>query len=211
VRREHIAQLGSDFRGVTGLPPAGDDEQLVRDLIALEIDAAEQYARWIDRHWLDAEIATARLLHARVTRIAATLTLGPARAAALRERIELGLVPAQPDAVRDRRSGRARGRRQARARARRQSVPDRSLAYFQNQRREVGPDLDLDGLAASHEQVLRFTEPAVRRVRRRIELPMCARAGTYVVDLIGNGMSSRAVIHKGRLRQMMRIGPRVTP
>ena len=35
---------------------------------------------------------------------------------------------------------------------------------------------------------------------------MCARPGTYVVDLIGNGMSSRAVVHKGRLRHVMRVG-----
>ena len=71
------------------------------------------------------------------------------------------------------------------------------LAYFQHHRREVNTDLDLDGLAASHELSLRFPEPPVRRVRRRIELPMCARAGTYVVDLIGNGIASRAVVHQG--------------
>ncbi|HEY5928098.1 MAG TPA: hypothetical protein VIV11_40705 [Kofleriaceae bacterium] len=80
------------------------------------------------------------------------------------------------------------------------------LAYFQIHRREVSTDVDLDGLAASHELVMRFTEPPIRRVRRRIDLPMCTRNGTYVVDLIGNGMSSRAVIHKGRLRHVSRIG-----
>ncbi|MBA3455955.1 MAG: hypothetical protein H0T42_22850 [Deltaproteobacteria bacterium] len=207
VRREHVAQLGSDLRSVTGLPPAGNDEQLVRDLIAGSLDGAEQFARWIDRKWLDAEIATARLLHGVGDPDRSTLTLGPAPAAALRERIELAWCPHNPtrfgidDAVA--------------LDVDVKHVPELvvkvfridPLAYFQNQKREVGPDLDLDGLAASHEQVLRFTEPAVRRVRRRIALPMCARPGTYVIDLIGNGMSSRAVIHKGRLRQMMRIGP----
>ncbi len=207
VRREHVAQLGSDFRAVTGLSPAGDDEQLVRDLLSLRIDSAEQYARWLDRHWLDTEIATARLLHGEGDTDRATLTLGPANAAALRERIELAWCPHNPTrfGIDD----------PIALEADVKHVPELvvkvfridPLAYFQNQKKEVGPDLDLDGLAASHEQVLRFTEPAVRRVRRRIELPMCARPGTYVIDLIGNGMSSRAVIHKGRLRQMMRIGP----
>ena len=207
VRREYVAQLGSDFRSVTGLPPAGDDEQLVRDLIASQLDTAENYARWIDRRWLDTEIATARLLAGNGDADRATLTLGPARAAALRERIELAWCPHNPT--------RFGIDEPVELEADVKHVPELvvkvfridPLAYFQNQKREVGPDLDLDGLAASHEQVLRFTEPAVRRVRRRIPLPMCARAGSYVIDLIGNGMSSRAVIHKGRLRQMMRIGP----
>ncbi|MEO8554386.1 MAG: hypothetical protein ABI678_30635, partial [Kofleriaceae bacterium] len=35
---------------------------------------------------------------------------------------------------------------------------------------------------------------------------MCARPGTYVIDLIGNGIASRAVIAKGRLRYAVRIG-----
>lgn len=206
ARRDEVAQLGSDFRTVTGLPPAGSDEQLVRDVLQQRIDAAEGYAAWLDRSWLDAEIATARLLSGDRDSDRATLVLGPARAAALRERIELEwcahnptrLLADEPIAL---------------------EVDVKNvgelvvkvfridpLAYFQSQHREVDAALDLDGLAASHEQVLRFTEPAIRRVRRRIELAACARPGTYVVDLIGNGTSSRAVVHKGRLRHVMRVG-----
>ena len=204
--REHVAQLGQDFRSVTGLPPAGDDEELVRDLLHHELDQTERLSGYLDRTWLDAEIATARLLYRDRDSDKATLTLGQARAAALRERIDLAWCPHNPlrfgidePVVLE---------------ADVKHVPELvvkvfridPVAYFQNQRREVGTDLDLDGLAASHELVLKFPDPPVRRVRRRIELPMCARPGTYVIDLIGNGMSSRAVIHKGRLRQMMRIG-----
>ena len=35
---------------------------------------------------------------------------------------------------------------------------------------------------------------------------MLRRPGVYVVELIGNGLSSRAVIHKGRLRHTERLG-----
>ncbi|CAN5849621.1 hypothetical protein BH11MYX3_BH11MYX3_07920 [soil metagenome] len=204
--REHVAQLGQDFRAVTGLPPAGDDEQLVRDLLHQQLDQAEQLSGYLDRAWLDTEIATARLLYGERDTDKATLTLGPARAAALRERIDLAWCSHNPL--------RFGIDQPVVLEADVKHVPELvvkvfridPVAYFQNQRREVGTDLDLDGLAASHEIVLAFPEPAVRRVRRRIELPMCDRPGTYVIDLIGNGMSSRAVIHKGRLRQMMRIG-----
>ncbi len=205
-QREHVAQLGQDFRAVTGLPPAGDDEQLVRELLHQKLELAEQLSDYLDRAWLDAEIATARLLYGERDTDKATLTLGPSRAAALRDRIDLAWCSHNPlrfgidePVVLD---------------ADVKHVPELvvkvfridPVAYFQNQRREVGTDLDLDGLAASHEILLKLAEPAVRRVRRHIELPMCERPGTYVIDLIGNGMSSRAVIHKGRLRQMMRIG-----
>ncbi|MBL9017129.1 MAG: hypothetical protein JNL83_23280, partial [Myxococcales bacterium] len=204
--REHVAQLGQDFRAVTGLPPAGDDEALVRDLIHQLGDRAEKLAAWIDRSWLDAELATARLLYGRGDEDRATLALGPARAQALRERIELAWCPHNPL--------RFSTDEQVVLEADVKHVPVLvvkvfridPVAYFQHHKREVSTDLDLDGLAASHELTLEIREPAVRRVRQRIELPMCARPGTYVVDLIGNGMSSRAVIHKGRLRQMMRLG-----
>ncbi|TMQ24747.1 MAG: hypothetical protein E6J90_07305 [Deltaproteobacteria bacterium] len=205
-RREEIAELGGDFSTVTGLPPAGDDEELVRDLLARQLDAAESYAAWLDRGWLDAELATAHLLAGDPGGDRATLVLGPARAAALRDRIELTWCAHNPSWF----------------------LPDEPialdvdvkhvgelvvkvfridpLAYFQHHHREVDAALDLDGLAASHELVLRYTEPPIRRVRRRVELAACARPGTYVIDLIGNGMSSRAVVHKGRLRHVMRVG-----
>lgn len=206
-RREEFAQPRQDFSAVTRLPPAGDDEALVRQLLHQRLDDADHYAAWLDRGWLDLELATARLLYTAEDTASATLALGPSRAAELRDRIELAWCPHNPLQF------------EATApivlEADVKNVPELvvkvfridPIAYFQNQRREVGTELDLDGLAASHELVLRFAEPPVRRVRRKIELPMCARPGTYVIDLIGNGTSSRVVVHKGRLRQMMRLGP----
>ena len=206
VKSGEVAQLGTDYRGVTGLPPAGDDEALVRALLYTRIDQTEQYAEWLDRAWLEQEIATARLLQGDRHADRATLTLGPSRAAALRDQVELAWCVHNPARF---------GLDEAIAlEVDVKNVAELTLkvfridplAYFQHQKKEVGPELDLDGLAASHEQVLRLDAPAIRRVRRKIELPMCARAGTYVIDLIGNGISSRAVIAKGRLRHVARVG-----
>ena len=206
VRRDEVAELAADFTQITGLPPAGDDEELVRDVVQRELDAAEAYAPWLDRGWLDAELAAARLLAGEPDADRATGVLGPARAAALRDRIELAFSPHNPTWF-------AAGAPLALdvevkhvAELVVKVVRIDPLAYFHHHRREVDTGLDLDGLAASDEHVLRFTEPPIRRVRRRIELPACARPGSYVIDLIGNGMSSRAVIHKGRLRHATRVG-----
>ncbi len=206
VRSDEMVQLGIELRGSTGLPAAGSDEDLVRDLIHRDPAEAVHYAKWIERSWLDTEIAIAHLLYASGNADKATHLLGPSRAAALRERIDVAWSPHNPTQfgagepiVLD---------------ADIKHVPELvvkvfridPLAYFQHFKREVNTDLDLDGLAASHELVMNLPEPPIRRVRRRIELPMCTRPGTYVIDLIGNGMSSRAVVHKGRLRSVIRVG-----
>jgi hypothetical protein len=208
-RAEHYAQLGADQRAVTGLPPAGDDEALVRDLLYRIYTAggdARAFAPWLEAAWLEAELATFALLSGAPDADRATLALGPARAAELRDQIELAWCAHNPtrfgadEPVALDVDAKHVGELVVKV------FRIDPIAYFQLQQREVNTDLDLDGLAASHEQVLRLPEPPVRRVRRRIELPMCARPGVYVIDLIGNGTSSRAVIAKGRLRHVVRLG-----
>ncbi len=206
TRDEEVVSGSADFTNVTGLPTSGSDEELVRDLLRRDLANADRYAQWLDRDWFEGVVAEARLLAGIGDSERATRTLGPARAAEVRERIELAWClhnPTRFDSVAS-----------VALDVDVKNVPELvvkvfrvdPLAYFQHQKKEVGTDLDLDGLAASHEIAMRLTEPPVRRVRRRIDLPMCAPAGTYVVDLIGNGISSRAVIHKGRLRHVARTG-----
>ncbi len=155
--RREVATLGADFRGVTGLPPAGDDEALVRDLLQRKIGDAEAYAPWLDREWLDAEVATVRLLDGIGDPDKPTLVLGPTRAAALRERIDLVWCLHNPT--------RFAVDEPIVLEADIKNVPELvvkvfridPLAYFLIHRREVSTDVDLDGLAASHELVMRFS------------------------------------------------------
>ncbi len=206
IAKQDLAQPGADFRAITGLPPAGDDETLVRALLHELIADAERFAAQFDRAWLDVEIATARLLQGAPDAERSTLALGPVRAAALRDRIEIAWAPHVPTRFAELAEVALDVDVKHVAELVVKVFRVDPLAYFQHHKREVSTDLDLDGLAASHEEVLRFVEPPVRRVRRTIALPSCARPGTYIVDLIGNGQSSRAVIYKGRLRHVVRIG-----
>ncbi len=205
IDRAELAQLDADFTRVTGLGPAGDDEALVRAVLGDQLALAESYAPWLDRAWLDAELATARLLAGSPDADRDARVLGPARAAALRDRVELAWSVDNPTRfAADAPVALALDVKHVAELVIKVFRID-PVAYFQLHRREVDTTLDLDGLAASHEEVLRFSEPALRRVRRALALPACARPGTYVIDLIGNGISSRAVVHKGRLRHVMRI------
>ena len=81
-----------------------------------------------------------------------------------------------------------------------------SFNYLRDQSREVDASIDLDGLVANEESTYEISDNPLLRVRRHFELPSASAAGVFVVELIGNGLSSRAVIQKGRLQLQQRYG-----
>ena len=208
VDKAEIAQVGRDFSGATGLGAATDDEGLVRHFLheLLVKEDGRAYGDWLDADWLARELAIARLLAGdRDAEKWATL-LGAQAAAALRDRVDIDLAPENP-------------RRLASGAPVALGVDVKNvaaltvkvfrvdeLAYFLAHGSEVTTAIDLDGLTGGFETTLAFDAPAMHRVRRRIELAACAKPGTYVVELIGNGKSSRALIRKGRLRHVARTG-----
>ncbi len=74
--------------------------------------------------------------------------------------------------------------------------------FYRTQKREVDTAINLDGLVANTEQTQTYTETPFRRVGRTFEFPQLTKPGVYVVDFIGGGKSSRALIRKGRLRTL---------
>ena len=78
--------------------------------------------------------------------------------------------------------------------------------YYRDTLREVDTDINLDGLVANVEQTHNYKEAPLLRVARKFEFPQLSKPGVYIVDFIGNGRSSRALIRKGRLRHLVRTG-----
>jgi hypothetical protein len=72
--------------------------------------------------------------------------------------------------------------------------------------REIDTDINLDGLVANSEKVHAYSEAPLRRVGRTFEFPEMTKPGVYVIDFIGAGKSSRALIRKGRLRPVATTG-----
>lgn len=79
--------------------------------------------------------------------------------------------------------------------------------FYREQLREVDTDVNLDGLVANRETTHTYNDTSFRRVRRRFELPELKKPGVYVVDFIGNGRSSRALIRKGKLKFLAKTVP----
>ena len=76
--------------------------------------------------------------------------------------------------------------------------------YYRENLRPIDTSINLDGLVANEESTQKYSEGPLRRVRRHFEFPSLKKRGTYVIDFIGNGKSSRVLVQKGKLRYLVR-------
>jgi len=205
--RRFPCRLQDNYQDLTRLPAIGNDEPLVREfLLEFLKEAADtrEFEAWIDDVYLRQLWAEAKLTHGlgNVERWASLLT--PEQYQQLKDRIDLVFLPTNPTqfavetpvvlelAIKN--------------------VPTlivrvfeiNTTGYYREQGREIDTDINLDGLVPSSEQTFTYQDPPVRRVTRRFEFPQLNRAGVYIIDFIGNGQSSRALIRKGRLQQVVR-------
>ncbi len=184
------------------LPPIGNEEPLVREflieLLRTEADTG-RYREYFEARWLDAVFAESKILHGVGRPEEWASRLDPAAYRALLERIELNFAPQNPAYV----------------------VPGEPVAlkvdlkrvdnllvkifeiqtfnYYTTHQAPVDQAVDLDGMIATHERTLNAAADPGRRVRHTLALPEITRRGVYVVELIGNGVSSRALLHVGHL------------
>lgn len=196
------ARLDQDFP--TGLSSiGGNDEALIRRYLAtflVEDTSFESFVQYIERDWLEALFAETKLLAGIGDRSNWYALLDdPERYEALEDRVDIDFASTQP----------------------RYYAPDAPVElqlaiknverllvkvfdidaynYYRLMDREIGADIELDGLVANIERTIKFDSPPILRVNRTIELPELSSAGTYVIELVGNGKTSRAVIRKGKL------------
>ena len=75
--------------------------------------------------------------------------------------------------------------------------------------RETGKPIDLamnlNGLTATYEQRHQYNEPGLVRVKREFKFPELKGRGVYIIELIGNGKSSRALVQKGQLKVVEQV------
>ena len=73
--------------------------------------------------------------------------------------------------------------------------------YFRKKMSNFTSDINLDGLIAKHEQDCNFTDKPTNLKHKEIfSFPQFnGHRGLFVVEIIGNGISSRSIIQKGNL------------
>ena len=77
--------------------------------------------------------------------------------------------------------------------------------YYRRFGKEIDTQINLDGLVPNDTLTFEYDEPAARRVVREFEFPKLEGRGVYVIDFIGNGKSSRAIIRKGQYSGLKQI------
>lgn len=76
--------------------------------------------------------------------------------------------------------------------------------YYRTYGREINTDVELDGLVANQQITYEYDDAPELRKRRHFTFPQLTQPGVYVVDFIGNGKSSRAVVRKGKLHHLVK-------
>ncbi|MBK8979446.1 MAG: hypothetical protein IPM29_26400 [Planctomycetes bacterium] len=208
-RGDHYADLGRQY--ATGMLPVQDDEVLVRDyfehFFATE-DDYRPYTELVRESWLRRVFAETKLLLGTGDSPERWYSLlgDPVYLEQLRTRVEIEFAPTQPVfyGAQDRVSIDVDLKNVGTLLVKVFEI--NAFNYYVENGKQVDATIPLDGLVANQELRFEYGDSPLRRIRRRFEFPNLDRPGVYVVELIGNGLSSRAVIHKGRLFETERIG-----
>jgi len=204
------ASLSSSYSSATSLGAIGNDEPLVRRYLAhffVEAENYDAYSAYIRDTYLKGVFAETKLLNGIGDGAKWTALLSPPVYKALTERVDLDFAPTNPKHF-------APGEKVAldvfvknveklivkvyRVNARK---------YYQEKAQPVPIGLDLDGLVANEQKTYAYKVPPVRRVRRRFEFPQLRGRGVFVIELIGSGKRSRALVRKGKLGFVVRTTP----
>jgi hypothetical protein len=200
--------LNADFVRVTACHPVGNDEALVRALLLefLKGDGnIKTFAPYIADDYLKRILAEAKLTTGVGNAEQWFSMMSPSEVQALRERVDIDFAATNPETF-----GPADA---VNLDVFVKNVPKlvvnvfeiNTENYYRTHNAQIGTDLNLDGLIANKQQSDAYTEAPVLRVKRTFKLDeLPARRGVWMVDLIGNGKSSRALIRKGQLHFVTR-------
>ena len=206
--RNHRANLNANYQSVTLLPRIGNDEPLVRRYFHhffVKEDLYKPYATYLREEYVKEVFAETKVLNGLGDMETWYSMLTPARYQALRERVDIDFTPTRKTLF--------RANEEVSLDVHVKNVESlivkvykiNALNFYRDRGREIGTDIDLDGLVPNQERAHKYEEPPLRRVLRSFDFPTVKGPGVFVIELIGNGKSSRALIRKGRLKYHERI------
>ena len=204
-----LAELGYSMAPQVQLPAIGDDSRLVLLYLEHFLKSAEnvdEFAKYLNRDYLERVFAETKILYGVGDSATWFAKLSPADQKALKDRVELRfaspnkhLFTAADEVV---------------LQVEVKNVPQlivkiyeiNTLNHYRSTSEPIGTGLDLDGLVANVERTFEYTQSSQLRHAESITLPELKDRGVWVVDLLGGGQRSRAVIQKGSLVALERMG-----
>jgi hypothetical protein len=209
VRRWPV-NLRQDFTGFTRCRPVGDDTPLVRDFLLHFLADEDDYlpwTEWIRDTFVKPLMAEAKIVVGDTDPERWASMLSPTAYQALKDRVDIDLAATNPQqfAPTDEVALTAYVKNVKKLRVKIYQI--NALNVYLATGREIGTGLELDGLVAGDEKELVYQESPFRRVRREFTFPeLKGKRGVWVIELIGGGRSSRALIRKGGLHYLSRQG-----
>ncbi len=205
------ANLTADFNAITLLPTVGSDEPLVRSYLkqffADDGAATKDYERYIDDTWLRHLFAETKIELGSGDPETWASRLPPELFRALKDRIDIDFAfTNKTDYSAD---------EAVSLELNVKNVPTLLVKVFEvntgtvyrTKLAEIDTDINLDGLVANSERAVKYDDSPFRRITRKFDFPELAKPGVYVIDFIGAGKSSRALVRKGHLRPLVATGP----
>ncbi|MDT8389727.1 MAG: hypothetical protein RRC34_04360 [Lentisphaeria bacterium] len=201
--------LGASYQTQTLLPPVGTDEELARDYLArflLDAPNYDAFVEYIDEQYLKELFAETKIVNG-VGDMQAWYNLLPAdKYRRLKDRIDLAFLPAN-----DRFVGRGEEiNLQVAIKNIKKLIVNvyelNTVNVYRDQMAEITTAVDLDGLVPNVERTVEYPDEPLRRHVETLAFPEIKGDGVFVVELIGNGRSSRALIRRGAMNFHQRLG-----
>ncbi len=205
--RRYACDLNADYQGVTLLPPVGDDEPLVRDYLQhlfVKETTTAPYEPFLDDIYLKHLFAETKIINGLGEGEQWYSMLPPEKYQALKERIDIDFAFTNKKVLA------AEGPVSLDLYLKNVQTlivkvfEINTQNFYRENLREIDTDINLDGLVANVETTFEYNDPPLLRVSRHFDFPTLSKPGVYVVDFIGNGKSSRALVRKGTLRHLVR-------
>ncbi len=206
-RGDYMADLNRNFNLIQ-MPPVGCEEPVLRALLLHFLRDAPNYddlRPWIRDDYLKPLFAETKIVNGIGDPQQWAALLSPEDYKRLKERVDLDFALENPRlfGVDD----------PVKLTVFVKNVRDLQVKVFEintlNYYRETGAPLNLainlDGLVATSVQRADYKESPERRVPRAFEFPDLKGPGAYVIEFIGNGISSRALVQKGRLDVLQEV------
>lgn len=210
VDGSQLVELAADFSGVTRCPPIYDELPLVRSYLQyflIQDENSDAFANYFEADFLRRELAVAKILSGQGDPQRWAAVLSPEEYKALIDRVEIEFEPGNAQQVGVSELVKLRLNLKNVPRLLVKVFEVNTENYYRTKGQEIGTDINLDGLVPNWEQVFDYPEPPALRVAREYEFPQLDRRGVYVIDFIGAGISSRALVRKGDLSFVQKVRP----
>ncbi len=210
VNKYSQINMNASYKAFMSLPPIGNDELAVRRHLMHFLKTApnfKEYDDYIEYNYLKRLFAEVKLVNG-VGNAEKWYALmdSPSMVKNLRDRIDIDILPTNDDYLEldDKVSLDVALKNIKNLTVKVYEV--NTTGYYRQKLSRITTAIELDGLVPNSSSTKKYKLPPMRRHVETLSFPAIKNPGVYVVELIGNGVSSRAVVRKGRLTFTERIG-----